>query len=211
MVQEIEQWPIAKIKPYDRNNKIHTDASVGKLAGLIKEFGFDQPIVITPTGEIIKGHRRYLAAQSLKLKTVPTIVRSDLTPAQIRAARIADNAVSSDSDYDYGAIASDLQALMDEDYDLLLTGLDNPDDILGAVEAIEPIEPKVNKTGKTMVDKAKTVKPVLYMAQVKLFERALRQTGIKNRGQALQAICEAYLYGEFGAEGQFDISSEIED
>jgi ParB-like chromosome segregation protein Spo0J len=200
----IEQWPIGKIKPYAQNNKIHTDASVKKLAGLINEFGFDQPIVITPDGEIIKGHRRYLAAQYLKLKTVPVIVRDDLTPEQIKAARIADNAVSDDSDYDYGAIAADLQALVDADYDLLLTGLDNADDILGALESIEPGKPKAKDTSKTMGDRAKTVKPVLYVEQVEIFERAIRQTGIKNRGKALQAICEAYLNDDFGAAGQFD-------
>lgn len=202
--QMIEQRPLGKIKPYDRNNKIHTDASVRKLAGLINEFGFDQPIVITPDGEIIKGHRRYLSAQYLKLKTVPTIVRDDLSSEQIKAARIADNAVQDDSDYDYQAIAADLQALVDADYDLLLTGLDDADDILGALVAIEPSEPKAKGTGKTMGDKAKTVKPVLYVEQVEIFERTIRQTGIKNRGEALQAICEAYLHGEFGAAGQFD-------
>ena len=50
-----------------------------------------QPLVIEPDGTIIVGHTRYRAAQKLGLKKVPVHVATDLTPAQIKAYRIADN------------------------------------------------------------------------------------------------------------------------
>jgi hypothetical protein len=44
-----------------------------------------------------------------------------------------------------------------------------------------------------MGEKAKTVKAVLYTHQVAEFEKALRATGLKNRGEALGVICQFYL------------------
>jgi ParB-like chromosome segregation protein Spo0J len=191
-IAEIELRPIDRINPYRQNNKIHSDASVEKLVGLIREFGFDQPIVITPDGEIIKGHRRWLAAKRLGLKQVPTIVRKDLTAAQIKASRIADNATQYDSDYDYGAIAIDLQELMDEDYDLALTGLDDIDDILATVALVEGEAPKED-TSKGMGQRSKLIKLALYVEQIDVVERAIRATGLKNRGEAVVAICRSSL------------------
>lgn len=190
----IALWAIGKIKPYDRNNKRHTEAAIVKLADLIKQYGFDQPIVITAAGEIIKGHRRYAAAKHLKLKQVPVIVRDDLTPSEIKAARIADNAVQDDSEFDYSAIGIDLLELLDDDFDLALTGLDDVDDILASLDMVEAVEPpakgdKARKLGK----QSKLIKPVLHSEQVGTFERALQATGITNRGEALIAICEYYL------------------
>jgi hypothetical protein len=182
------------IKPSPRNNRIHTDDSVGKLAMLIREFGFDQPIVVDGNHEIIKGHRRYRAAQLLGLTEIPVIVRNDLSPEQVTAARIADNAVSTDSEYDYQAIALDLQDLQLADYDLLLTGLPNPEEILGILDAVDGAAPDDRKPRKnTMGEKAKTVKAVLYTHQIAEFEKALRATGLKNRGEALDVICQFYL------------------
>ncbi len=42
-------------------------------------------------------------------------------------------------------------------------------------------------------DVKRAVRPVLYADQVAVFERALRATGIVNRGEALIAVCQAYL------------------
>jgi ParB-like chromosome segregation protein Spo0J len=87
-------WPIEKIKPYDLNAKKHDSAQIKKIAQSIAEFGWDQPIVVDKNGVIIKGHGRRLAAMNLGYKEVPVLVRDDLTPDQVRAARLADNRVA---------------------------------------------------------------------------------------------------------------------
>jgi ParB family transcriptional regulator, chromosome partitioning protein len=50
-----------------------------ELSNSIKEKGFIQPIVVRKTGEenyeIVAGERRYLAAKSLRLKEIPTIIK----------------------------------------------------------------------------------------------------------------------------------------
>lgn len=91
---KIELWPIEKVKPYEKNVKIHDKKQVEKIAESIRTFGWDQPIVVDKDGVIIKGHGRTLAAKSLGLEKVPVLVRDDLTEDQVKAARVADNRVA---------------------------------------------------------------------------------------------------------------------
>ncbi len=49
-----------------------------------------QPIVADSAGVIVVGHARHKAAIKLGLKTVPVHVAADLTPAQARAYRLAE-------------------------------------------------------------------------------------------------------------------------
>jgi ParB-like chromosome segregation protein Spo0J len=120
----IEWRSPASIKPYFRNNKKHLEPAVKKLATQIRQLGWDVPIVVDADGVIIKGHRRHLAAKHLKLAQVPVIARPDLTSEQVRAARLADNRMDEDSDYDCDAIAAELTELDDVGFDLNLTGYD---------------------------------------------------------------------------------------
>jgi hypothetical protein len=95
----LQKWPIERVLPYENNVKKHPPAQVAGIANSIKQFGWDQPIVVDKDGVIIKGHGRRLAAISLGYKEVPVLVRDDLTPEQVRAARLADNrAAMSDID-----------------------------------------------------------------------------------------------------------------
>ena len=81
-----------EIIPYvnnPRNNELAVDA----VAASIKEFGFKQPIVIDKDNVIVAGHTRLMAAKKLKLETVPCVMADDLTEAQVKAYRLADNKV----------------------------------------------------------------------------------------------------------------------
>ena len=86
---QIELRPIDQIKPYPGNPR-QNDEAVDAVAASLKEFGFRQPIVVDAEGIIIVGHTRYKAALKLGLKQVPVHVATDLTPAQVKAYRIAD-------------------------------------------------------------------------------------------------------------------------
>ena len=78
------------IIPYDKNPRINNNA-VDKTMMSIKEYGFQQPIVVDKSGIIITGHTRLKAAVKLGMKTCPVIVAENLSDAQIKAYRIADN------------------------------------------------------------------------------------------------------------------------
>lgn len=70
---KIENWDIDKVKPYDKNPRNNDDAAEA-TANSIKEFGWQQPIVVDTDGVIIAGHTRLKAAKKLKLKQAPVTV-----------------------------------------------------------------------------------------------------------------------------------------
>lgn len=107
---KIEFWDIDRVKPYDLNSKKHDSKQVDGIVNSIKRFGFDQPIVVDKDGVIIKGHGRRLASIKLGLERVPVLVRSDLSPEQVKAARVADNR-SAIGDIDTELLKMDLEAI----------------------------------------------------------------------------------------------------
>ena len=111
------------LTPYVNNNKQHPTEQIDKVASSIAEFGFDQPIVVDEKDVIIKGHARREAALRLGLDRIPVVVRDDLSEAQKKASRIADNKTAI-SDFDEEALAAELAILEEMEYDLTLTGFD---------------------------------------------------------------------------------------
>ena len=89
----------SELIPY-ANNPRKNGPAVDKVAASIKEFGFKVPIIIGKDNVIVTGHTRLLAAQKLGLETVPCIIADDLTPAQIKAFRLADNKTAEFSEWD---------------------------------------------------------------------------------------------------------------
>lgn len=120
---KIEMWPVERLIPYDKNAKIHTEAQIEALAKVIKTQGWDVPIVVDKDGVIIKGHGRRLTAIHLGLKEVPVIVRSDLTPAQVKAARLSDNRVAL-TEFDTVLIKDELASLSLEGFEMDTIGFD---------------------------------------------------------------------------------------
>jgi DNA modification methylase len=122
--------------PYINNAKTHPTEQIAKIAASIAEFGFDQPIVVDEQGIIIKGHGRRDASLRLGLKRVPVVVRGDLTPIQIKAARLADNKTA-ESPWDPQLLGLEIAGLKEWDFDLSLTGFsdDEIEDLLAESEA----------------------------------------------------------------------------
>lgn len=108
----VKLWPVEKVKPCPRNPRKISAEAIAAVAGSIKAFGFRNPIIVDKRGEIINGHTRLLAAQSLAMKTVPVITADDLTPEQVRAYRLADNRVAEFSEWDRAMLEAELAAPM---------------------------------------------------------------------------------------------------
>ena len=125
--EQIEQWPVARLKPYSRNPRTHSDDQIARMAASLVEYGWTAPILVADDGEIIAGHGRLLAAQHLGLNEVPIIRLSHLTPEQVRAYRIADNRLSELSGWDDALLAAELHALNAAGFDLGLTGFEGED------------------------------------------------------------------------------------
>lgn len=105
------------LKPYENNPRLNEDA-VDLVAASIDEFGFKQPIVVDKDLIIIAGHTRWKAAQKLGLETVPCIQADDLTPAQVKAYRLADNKVAEAAQWDLDALQLELEELDNMDFDM---------------------------------------------------------------------------------------------
>jgi DNA modification methylase len=124
LADKIEQWPTAKLVPYARNARTHSDDQVAQIAASIAEFGFTNPILAGSDGVIVAGHGRLAAAQKLGLDVVPVVVLDHLSPTQRRALVIADNRIAENAGWDDAMLRIEIAALQDDDFDLSLTGFD---------------------------------------------------------------------------------------
>jgi len=155
-----------KIVPYEKNAKRHPDNQIDIIASSIDKFKFDQPIVIDENNVIIKGHGRLLGAKRLGLKSVPVIIRTDMTEAEKKASRLADNK-SNESDWDWELLNVELDELKDLDIDIDWLEFDenvyyepnvNP-------EIVEKIitQSEIDKKNEELTDKFKTEKNIKYI------------------------------------------------
>lgn len=102
--------PVPEVRPYEKNPRKNADA-VKYVKASIEKFGFKQPIVIDSNRVIIAGHTRLEAAKSLGMAEVPCIVADDLTDAQVKALRLADNKVAEFSEWEMNLLGEELGEL----------------------------------------------------------------------------------------------------
>jgi DNA modification methylase len=110
------------LRPYSRNARTHSRKQVRQIADSIERFGFTNPVLVSDDGEIIAGHGRVEAAKLLGLRTVPTLQLSHLSAEERRAYVLADNKLALNAGWDQDILAIELQALIDLDFDVSLTG-----------------------------------------------------------------------------------------
>lgn len=113
---------IDDLRLYPNNSRTHSRKQIRQIADSIERFGFTNPVLISDEHEIIAGHGRVEAAKLLGLKEVPTIKLSHLSQAERRAYVIADNKLALNAGWDQEILAIELQALIDLDFDIELTG-----------------------------------------------------------------------------------------
>jgi DNA modification methylase len=105
---------VNEIIPYINNPRVN-DNAVDKVAASIKAFGFKVPCVISSDNVIVTGHTRIKAAKKLGMETVPCIIADDLTDAQIKAFRLADNKVAEFAEWDFEKLEIEFEGLADFD------------------------------------------------------------------------------------------------
>jgi DNA modification methylase len=144
MAKRIELWPLARLAPYQRNPRTHSEEQVTQIAASIAEFGFCNPILVDSRDGIVAGHGRLLAAKKLGLAQVPVIVLDHLDENQRRAYLLADNRLSELAGWDPELLALELKQLADAGFDATLAGFDQKeiDDFLASLE--RDAEPESN-------------------------------------------------------------------
>ena len=117
----MEEVDIDLIKPYKNNPREISAEAVQKVMKSIKEFGYNQPIVVDKDHVILAGHTRWKAMKQLGKKKANIIIR-DLTKEQAVAYRIMDNRSGEESKWQNKLLAEELNVLQDKSFDLDLTG-----------------------------------------------------------------------------------------
>ena len=118
---KIEEIDIDLIKPYKNNPREIPMESVQKVMNSIREFGNNQPIVVDNDNIIVVGHTRWKALKQLG-KAKAFVVKKDFPKGQAMAYRIMDNRSGEESKWSNKLLASELNILKDENFDLQLTG-----------------------------------------------------------------------------------------
>lgn len=122
--KQVEWLELNSLIPYAKNSRTHSEAQVVQIAGSIKEFGFNNPVLIDEDNGIIAGHGRVLAAQKLGLQAVPCIRLAHLSETQRKAYVIADNRLALNAGWDDSMLTLELQDLKAEDFNLDLLGFE---------------------------------------------------------------------------------------
>ena len=135
---KIEWQSVEKLIPYAKNARTHSDEQVAQIAGSIKEFGFNNPVLVDKDNSIIAGHGRVMAARKLGMDKVPVVILNHLTESQRKAYVLADNRIALNSGWDTSMLSLELQDLKD-DIDLSLLGFD-PDELDALLNPIEETE-----------------------------------------------------------------------
>src|SRR3990167_8062137 len=159
-----------EIRPYPKNAKKHHDSQLKQIAGSIKEFGWQQPIVVDKEGVIIVGHGRWFAYEKFGEEyglLEPEIKVANLTTKQASAYRLADNKLN-ESDWDMELVIEELKAFEDEALVTLIgfegglvkvgNTLDEISDVLidqerlSVIEVLPPESPKLKERFYLMCD-----------------------------------------------------------
>lgn len=122
--RKIEMASIDRLTAYSRNARTHSRKQIRQIADSIQRFGFANPVLIGDDGQIIAGHGRVAAAKLLGWKEVPALRLSHLSAAEKQAYVIADNKLAEKAGWDREILALELQALIDLDFDVELTGFE---------------------------------------------------------------------------------------
>jgi len=132
--------------PYINNPKDHPEDQITRLVSSIKEFGFINPVVVDQDNVVVAGHGRLEAAKRLSMEEIPTIQVGHLTPAQIKAFRIADNRVA-ESGWIDDILKLEIEGLQEMDFDIELTGFDLDEIADFMMDPGEPVdaEPQIDQ------------------------------------------------------------------
>jgi DNA modification methylase len=137
--QNVEVIGIEKLIPYVKNSRTHSDEQVAQIAASIKEFGFNNPVLIGSDDVIIAGHGRVMAARKLGMLEVPCIRLGHLTETQRKAYIIADNRLALNAGWDEELLTIELNDLLADNFALDILGFD-ADELKNLLDPVTPTE-----------------------------------------------------------------------
>lgn len=150
----VEHWPIARLIPYARNARTHSDAQIAQIAASIREWGWTQPVLVDEPGTIIAGHGRVLAARILNLSEIPVVIARGWTEAQRQAYTLADNELALKAGWNLDMLRVEITELQRGGFDVGLAGFEAADLnalFVGGAANVSEAPPKVTLADRFML------------------------------------------------------------
>lgn len=146
---QIETIAISKLKPYEKNAKLHPQEQIEQIKKSIEMYGNNDPIAVWgEDNTIVEGHGRYIALKQLGETTAEIIRLDHLTDEQRREYMLVHNKLTMNTDFDFDILAEELDDLDFGGFDFGFE-FDDADDPLEIIEdeAPEPPEEPTTKLG----------------------------------------------------------------
>jgi len=201
--------PLSELNEWSGN---YNEGDIGAIAVSIQKFGFNGALRVWQGNETRAGNHTQLALKQIKQQgeTAPEnilVVNGDwfvryvdishLSERESRAFAIADNRTAELAAHDGFLLQEYLEELASDSGLFEATGydFDDLDDLINDLSPLSDLAeigtPEANSL--TMIHKKNVVRVLVYVEDLATFEKALRSTGLMNRGDALTQVCEAYL------------------
>jgi hypothetical protein len=191
------------LKANPRNWRSHPRAQQEAIAGVLREVGWVQDVIVNKrTGFVVDGHARIeMAIAAGELVPVKYV---DLTEKEEELVLASFDPLTSMAMVDEAALAPLLAEVNSESaaLDALLKSMLDQATITQIHDADENASvPDEKGAGRGLThDGGHAVKAVFAVNDLRTVERAIRLAGVGNRGNALVAICEAYIQAEVQAD-----------
>jgi hypothetical protein len=119
----VEYRPIASLRLSPKNPRAHSAKQIRQLASSIRSFGFNVPVLVDASSQVIAGHGRVRACKLLGIGEVPTVQLGHLSEHQIRAFTIADNRLTENAEWDDQLLGEQLKILSEAELDFTLESI----------------------------------------------------------------------------------------
>lgn len=106
----VEYLEIDEVIPYENNARFNQQA-VEAVRQSIRQFGFNNPVIVDDHNVLVAGHTRTEAARLEGYMEIPVIRAHHLTPEQVQAFRLVDNKVAELAEWDDQLLAQELAAV----------------------------------------------------------------------------------------------------
>ena len=137
----IEMMPRASLRPNPRNARTHSRKQLLLISSALQRWGFLVPLICDDRYNIVAGNARFAAAELAGIDEVPVIRAQFVSEADRRAFALAENRLAELGGWDLELVAEELEFLLDDDFDIGLTGFDFSHLDVGLVTSSEGEEP----------------------------------------------------------------------
>ena len=137
-----------EVIPYQMNAKQHTEKQIKNIVNSINRFGWQQDTVITSDNVLVIGHGRRLAALKLGCEMPYHVIdktADELTDADIRELRIADNQTNAETGLDFDVLNIEIDDLEFDGFDFDF-GIDTEEQDEEPIEIVEDEPPTETET-----------------------------------------------------------------